>query len=646
MRTAELVNYPSRPAQPLAPNAERLLIYVVYDPRGDVEQYIPYALEHLRPHCSRILVVVNGALTEEGRTVLEQVADEILVRENRGYDIGGYKDGLALTGAGIERFDEVILANDTWFGPVGDFAPVFERMDARPLHFWGMTDHVRVEPNPFTGDGYLAYHLQSYWVAVRRDMFLSEEWAAYWDALPVLDTYSDAVAKHEGVFTEHFVDRGFVGEVAFPTLTDKIENHAVLYAEQLIDAGCPTLKRRPFFQWPPFMDRLAVVGAWTLEAAQRHGYPIELIMKDLARNVAPKILNADAALLNVLPDVDGSYDAAKPLRVVVIAHIFYTEMTGEILDRADHLPGSYDLVVTTPDEQRAAEIRDILARRTLRGSAEVRVVASNNGRDQSAFLIGCRDVLLGDAYDIVVKVHSKKTPQDSDNVGRHFKEQQFENLLPSPGHAAGVLALFQREPGLGLAFPPMVHLGHPTLGHGWWANKPGFVRLAAELGIRVPADDTSPLAPYGSMFYARPEALRLLVAADWSYDSFGGVEAYRDGGLAHILERLPVYAAAELGYHSRTIANPRYFASSYTALEYTYDQMSTTIPGTAMEQIEFLHRVGDFDWGTLRDFVRIYARLHRPQDEKRLVAAFDRTAPLRRAAHAVTGRLRRVLRRS
>lgn len=645
MRTAEMVTYPSRLASPLPAGAERLLIYVIYDPRGDVEQYIPYALERLRAHCSRILVVVNGMLTDDGRAALGPVVDEILVRENRGYDIWGYKEGLGHVGADIERFDEVILANDTWFGPVGDFAPVFERMDARPLHFWGMTDHVRVEPNPFTGEGYLAYHLQSYWMAVRRDMFLSVEWATYWKQLPALETYSDAVAKHEAVFTEHFVDLGFVGEVAFPTLTDKIENHAVLYAEQLIEAGCPTLKRRPFFQWPPFMDRLAVIGAWTLQAAERHGYPVDLIMSDLARNVAPKVLNADAALMNVIPDVDESYDPLHPLRVVVVAHIFYTEMTDEIVDRADHLPGEYDLVVTTPDAHRADEIREILRRRPTRGTTDVRVVASNNGRDQSAFLIGCRDILSSDAYDLVVKLHSKKTPQDSDNVGRHFKEQQFDNLLPSNGHAAGVLALFQREPGLGLAFPPMVHLGHPTVGHGWWANRPGFEQAAADLGIRVPVDDTSPLAPYGSMFYARPQALRLLVEAAWTYEAFGGAEAYLDGGLAHILERLPVYAAGELGYHSRTIVNPRYFAESYTALEYIYDQMSTTIPGTAMEQIEFLHRVGDFDWGTTRDFVRIYARLHRPEAEDTLLDAFDRTEPVRRVMHQLVRPLRWLLRR-
>ena len=59
----------------------------------------------------------------------------------------------------------------------------------------------------------------------------------------------------------------------------------------------------------------------------------------------------------------------------------------------------------------------------------------------------------------------------------------------------------------------MIPIGYPTMGRAWWSNKPGFEKLAAELGIHVPLDDVSPLAPYGPMFVARPEALRLLKEA-------------------------------------------------------------------------------------------------------------------------------------
>ena len=642
MKTAELIGDWTRPANAFPADGRRLLIYVVFDRRGEVGDFVVYALEHLREFCDEIVVVSNGPLTETGRARLSDVADHVLERPNEGYDIWGYKHGLDAVGERVAEFDELLLVNDTWFGPIRPFQPIFERMNGHALHFWGMTDHLRVEPHPFTQEqDYLPYHLQSYWVAVRREMFESPEWAAYWRELPRMTTYSDAVTKHEGIFTQHFTAHGFSGEVAFPTLTDKIENHAVLYAEQLIEAGCPTLKRRPFFQWPPFLDRVAVVGKWTLEAVERSGYPVEMIFEDLARNVEPRVLNADAALMRVLSPTDDAYDPSAPLRTAVLAHVFYVEMTDEILDRAGYLPGNVDLFVTTPDSDRAERIERIIAQRALGGHTEVRVVASNNGRDQAAFLVGCRDVLISDDYDLIVKIHSKKTPQGGANVGRHFRRHQFENLLAGPHEAANVVALFQKRPGLGLAFPPTVHLGHPTMGHGWWANRPGVEKLCAELGIRVPLDDVSPLAPFGSMFFARPEALRLLVEREWTYEEFGGAEAYVDGGLAHVLERMPVYAAAELGYHSMTIATPEYLSKSYTAWDYNLDQMSATMPEDTQHQIDFLRRAGYIGWGRFRDFVDMWVRLHRPELADGVERLFGRTERVRGAAWRVRRRLRR-----
>ncbi len=49
----------------------RLVIYVVWDRRGDVEGYVAHALEGLREHAVHILVVVNGSLTDAGRATLE-----------------------------------------------------------------------------------------------------------------------------------------------------------------------------------------------------------------------------------------------------------------------------------------------------------------------------------------------------------------------------------------------------------------------------------------------------------------------------------------------------------------------------------------------------------------------------------------------
>lgn len=601
-------------AAPYPSSGRRLVVYVVWDRRGEVEDYVPFALSGFRDQAAHILVVVNGSLSDEGRAKLEPVVDEILVRDNLGFDIWAHKDALTHLGPRLTEFDELLMTNDTWFGPVRDFAPVFERMAIQQLHFWGMTDHAREEPNPFTHRGVLAYHLQSFWIAVRKEMFLSPQWSDYWRDLPQMPGYFDAVLKHETIFTEHFATRGFRHGVAFASDDYPTDHPALFNADLLLADGCPVVKRRPFFHYPPFLDRHAVIGRDLVREIEGYGYPIELLWRNLARTVPPKTLNTDAGMLEVLPDVDVSYDAEHPLRTVAVAHIFHVSMTAEILDRFDALPGPFDLIITTPDDGRRTAIQAAVDESGTRAeNVEIRVVESNDGRDQSAFLIGCRDVLISGDYDLVVKLHSKKTPQDGFNIGRHFKTQQFTNLLNSPGYAANVIALFQRESGLGLAYPPMIHVGYPTMGRAWWSNKPAFTELCAKLGIKVPLDDVSPLAPFGSMYFARPQALRLLVDHPWKYADFGGAEAYRDGGLAHVLERMPSYAAGELGYHTRTIATTDYMSVSHTSLEFKLDEVSATLPGDTVDAIQFLRGGGSAHGAGLIDLARVYVAARHPR---------------------------------
>tara|TARA_B100000678_G_scaffold262718_1_gene245054 strand:- start:749 stop:2668 length:1920 start_codon:yes stop_codon:yes gene_type:complete len=616
------------------PGGSRLVVYVVYDRRGQIDPYIPFALRAFRAHAERLLVVVNGALDDDGRKALESVADVVLQRENTGFDTGGFQAAVAHEGARLAEFDEVLFTNDTWFGPVRPLAPIFERMDAEAVDLWGLTDHPRVEQEASWTGEVIPYHLQSYWIAVRGRMLRSAAWDAYWRALPEITSWREAVMRHEVVFTDHFVQRGYRSAVVFPFGDYDTENPSVFSAREMLAQGCPTLKRKALYFWPPSMDHYAAIGRWTLEAAESYGYPRELMLPHLAKNAPPRDLTTVAGLIDVFGDDPSTYDASKPLRVVVVAHIYYVDMVEDMLARADLLPGPYHLLVTTSDTERARAIEAILTATPRTGRTwEVRVVGSNDGRDQSAFLIACRDVLLSSDYDVIVKIHSKRTPQQGYAVGAHFRRQQFDNLLPSGDYIANVLALFQREPGLGLAYPPMIHIGHGTLGHAWWGNRPRFEEVARMLGVSVPIDPVSPLAPFGSMYVARPEALRLLAEHEWAYSDFGGADAYKDGGLAHVLERMPSYVAGELGYHTRVILWGDYATWSHTSLEFKYTEMSATLDGAPRERIALTHRLGWTGVGRFRDFVRMYLRYSRPTlaDRVSRIAARVRH-PFRRTA--------------
>lgn len=607
----------AQPSGDSAPVARRLIIFVVWDRRGDVEEYVVHALAGLRESAAHILVVVNGHLTDDGRARLEPVADEILVRDNRGFDIWGHKHALDHLGDRVGEFDELILTNDTWFGPVRPYGPVFARMDASTADFWGMTDHPREEPNPFTGKGVLFYHLQSFWIAVRPRMFMSPQWKAYWRDLPEMPGYFDAVLQHEALFTQHFADAGFVHDVAFPSADYPTDHPALFNPDLLLADGCPLLKRRPLFHYPPFLDRHAVIGRELLATVEGYDYPIRLIWEDLARNVAPRVVNANTAALDVLSDraaqLGSLVDAP---RIAAIVHLMHAEALEDVATYVGNLPRPIDLIVTAP---LGADAADISARlESSRGKdvarVEVRVLPSDDVNHMSALLIGCRDVLLDGRYDIIVKLVAATPRRASFGADRCLARYQLQNLLSSPGYAAGLLDLFRQEPGLGAVFPPTTQIGGSPLGAGWGPMRKSAEALAQSLQIRVPFDEVSPLAPYGGMMVFRPKALELLAAREWQYSDYSAADTAHAGvSLADMQERLVAYAMGERGFHCRTVLTEEHADISHTALEFTLDQMSSTTPGYPVEQIQFLLRAGRAGSGRAWDLARMYLRLNHPK---------------------------------
>ena len=91
---------------------KRLGIYFFYDKDGIVDEYNLVLLRDLKENLEKLLVVCNGALTPEGKARFASVADEVLVRENRGFDVWAYKEGMEHYGwSELSQYDERVSAN-------------------------------------------------------------------------------------------------------------------------------------------------------------------------------------------------------------------------------------------------------------------------------------------------------------------------------------------------------------------------------------------------------------------------------------------------------------------------------------------------------------------------------------------------------
>jgi lipopolysaccharide biosynthesis protein len=341
----------------------------------------------------------------------------------------------------------------------------------------------------------------------------------------------------------------------------------------LLAAGAPIVPLDAFASAPLAHDAEGLVMPRVADALRARSVPIDAIARALAPRATPRDLATNLGLVEVLVD-EPPCGESPALSIVVIMHVHYVEMLEELLARADHLP-RHRLVVTTSDAERGSALERRLAE--LGRAAEVRVAASNRGRDISAFLIGCRDLLEDPSVELVVKLHSKRSPQVGGMAGRSFAALLLDNLLPGSGHGARLVELFARDPRLGIAFPPMVHAWYPTLGRAWFTNRERALALAHRLGIRTPLDEASPIAPYGSMFAARPAALRPLVTGGLDWAEFPDEGEYKDGSLAHVVERLFVPAALSEGYSFRTILSDRWAATSHATLEHKLDDAEGSV---------------------------------------------------------------------
>ena len=90
----------------------RIAIYFFWDKDGIVDDYNIYMLADLRKNTEKVIVVSNGEMEKEGYAKFEKVADLIIERENKGFDVWAYKKGIEYIGWDeLAEYDELILMN-------------------------------------------------------------------------------------------------------------------------------------------------------------------------------------------------------------------------------------------------------------------------------------------------------------------------------------------------------------------------------------------------------------------------------------------------------------------------------------------------------------------------------------------------------
>ncbi|MBA8904065.1 rhamnan synthesis F family protein [Phyllobacterium sp. P30BS-XVII] len=565
---------------------KRLAVAFFYDEDGIVDDYMPALVKGFEPFVEKTIFVSNGPLHRDGEAKIKKCVDEIIIRENDGFDVWAYKTAIESIGyEEISKYDELILYNHTNYGPLYPLSELFTEMDSRECDFWGITDHAEMSRNPFTHSGVLPYHINSHFIAVRRPMLQSSSFKHYWANMPEIANYTDSVVKHESRFTSYFEKLGFKSSVYLSCRDIGGDYPLMLRPDEMMLKRCPILKRRMFFGDTNYLEVNASDTTRALDILKSTSdFDLGLIWKNAARTSKLRTLNVNATLMSILADKASAPARAEQYgNIAVCAHMYYTDMLPEILSYTSNIPVPYDFIATTDTENKKNELIERLTGYPGIKSIIVRVVEENRGRDMSALFISCRDLFLDDRYDYVCRVHTKKTPQVEAARGEFFKRHLLNNLLGSKGYVTNLLNMLVDSPWIGIAIPPIIHISFYTIGHAWYNNKSKVEEVVKTLNIHANLDDTTPVASYGTMFWFRPSALRKIFKQNWKWTDFNKEPNHADGGMAHALERVMAYVAQDSGYITQHVSSARSAAQAYVMLEHKVDLLTSALPTNSIQ---------------------------------------------------------------
>lgn len=118
---------------------ERIGIFCLYIPSGEIDATVIHTLEELKSVVDYLTIVINGYVNKASK--LSVYADRILIRRNIGFDIGAYKE-VILSSDHIEKIKnsgELVLCNNSFYGPFISFQEIFAKMKQSKADFWGIS---------------------------------------------------------------------------------------------------------------------------------------------------------------------------------------------------------------------------------------------------------------------------------------------------------------------------------------------------------------------------------------------------------------------------------------------------------------------------------------------------------------------------
>lgn len=176
----------------------RLVIFSHYDVDDQVDAYVLHYLRELRSLPCDIVFVSTSTLSEIEKAKLDGLCIRVICRENNGYDFVSYRVGLLQSGVDLRSYDEVIICNDSVYGPLSPLSALFEAMGRKECDFWGIAESNSIER-----------HLQSFFIVFKSPVIVSGKLESFFQSVECVESKLEVILRYEIGLSRSLIEQGF-----------------------------------------------------------------------------------------------------------------------------------------------------------------------------------------------------------------------------------------------------------------------------------------------------------------------------------------------------------------------------------------------------------------------------------------------------
>lgn len=236
------------------------------------------------------------------------------------------------------------------------------------------------------------------------------------------------------------------------------------------------------------------------------------------------------------------------MKIAIITHLFYLDLTQEFREYFQNIPFKFDLYITTTKGSK--ETLQKIFSQNINNLNKLEIIeAPNYGFDIGPFLIEFGKYYKN--YDYVCKIHGKKSLQSLSLS--YWRTYLLDNLLGSKKNIKEIINIFENDKKVGIIYPPNYYVVEESNRRDPWRRNWNNCKILAEkMGVNLDKNKDTEY-PAGSMFWFKSDALKPLFDLDLQYSDFREKEMKSDGTLAHAIERLFTASTYKAGFREKKV---------------------------------------------------------------------------------------------